>query len=52
MRFGKKGMDLGLAYIIMIALGILGIILVIWILQGGFGPISDKLLGIMNQSAP
>jgi hypothetical protein len=49
--FGKKG-DIGYAYIIMIVLGILGIVLILFIFRGGFGQLGEKLLGLLNQTAP
>ncbi|HKZ49805.1 MAG TPA: hypothetical protein VJ110_02270 [Candidatus Nanoarchaeia archaeon] len=51
LKLPKKG-DIGYAYIIMIVLGIIGIILILFILRGGFGQLSVKLLGLLNQTAP
>lgn len=45
----KKG-DLSYSYIVMIVLGIIGIILILFIFSGGFGQLSDKVLGLLNQT--
>jgi len=50
-KFPKKG-DIGYSYILMIVLGILGLILVLYIWKGGFGPVSNKLLNALNQTQP
>jgi len=50
-KFPKKG-DIGYSYILMIAIGIIGLILILYIWRGGFGPVSGKLLGLVNQSQP
>ncbi|MEM2873913.1 MAG: hypothetical protein QW063_00435 [Candidatus Nanoarchaeia archaeon] len=52
MKSNKKGIEIGLSYIIMIALGVIGIILVLWIFRGGFSEVSAKLIALLNQTKP
>jgi|GEM_PF-2454464 hypothetical protein len=46
----RKGIELGYAYIIMIVLGIIGILLIYFIVKGGFSAGSSKLLALFNQT--
>jgi len=49
---GKKGVELGFAYAIMIILGIIGIILVLWIFRDSISGLWDKLAGMLEQAKP
>ncbi|MEM4713988.1 MAG: hypothetical protein QXQ79_00370 [Candidatus Nanoarchaeia archaeon] len=46
----SKKADIGYSYIIMIVLGIIGIILILFILKGGLGESFGKLFSLFNQT--